>query len=291
MKVTSINQLGEARNVAFDSFTFAGGEEHIRFSPEDFNNARSVQIQARLNQSSALMQLLMAKDALDRMLDKSVTIELCIPYFPYARQDRVCVEGEALGAAVMAKFINDMCFDNVIIWDAHSDVTPALLNNVTNVSQLDIVKRSQAITHGLTSGEITLVSPDAGASKKTLNIAETFDGIPDVITAQKKRNLKTGRIIKTEVTGDVAGKDLLIVDDICDGGTTFVEVAKVLKTKGAKSVSLFVTHGIFSKGLSVFDGLIDVIYTSDAFKTKEDYEAIYPNPIISTKTKLIVITQ
>lgn len=287
MKVTSINKHGESMIVAFDSFTFAGGEEHIRFSPANIKDASTVRIQARLNQSSELIKLLMAKDALNRLLDNSVTIELYIPYFPYARQDRVCVEGEAFSAAVMANFINDLRFDKVTIWDAHSDVTPALLRNVTNVSQLDLLKQSDVLTNGLSSGDLTLVSPDAGASKKTLNIAEAFEDIPDVISAQKKRNLKTGQIIKTEVTGEVAGKNLLIVDDICDGGRTFVELAKVLKTKGARSISLFVTHGIFSKGFNVFDGLIDAIYTTDSFRSKEEYDAMN----LSSTTQLNVIMQ
>ena len=67
---------------------------------------------------------------LRRLLNEVTPIELVIPYFPYARQDRVCIEGEALGAAVMANFINNLDFAKVTIWDAHSEVSPALLNRV-----------------------------------------------------------------------------------------------------------------------------------------------------------------
>ncbi|MEI8631794.1 phosphoribosyltransferase family protein [Vibrio sp. PP-XX7] len=100
-----------------------------------------------------------------------------------------------------------------------------------------------------------------------------------MIQAQKLRNLKTGEIIKTEVLGDVKGKKVLIADDICDGGRTFVELAKVLKSEGATEISLFVTHGIFSKGFEVFAGLIDVIYTTDSFKSASEYIKINNNTI------------
>jgi len=109
-------------------------------------------------------------------------------------------------------------------------------------------------------------------AKKTLKISEQFNGVPEVIQAHKVRNLKTGEIIKTEVLGNVEGKNVLIADDICDGGRTFIELAKVLKNEGALEVSLFITHGIFSKGLDVFTGLIEHIYTTDSFKAANEFK-------------------
>jgi ribose-phosphate pyrophosphokinase len=154
----------------------------------------------------------------------------------------------------------------VTIWDAHSEVSPALINRVVNVPQADLVAQFAELKAKLVNAEVTLISPDAGASKKTLKIAEKFNLELEVIQAFKVRNLKTGQIEATEIQGDVSGKNVLIADDICDGGRTFIELAKVLKAKGAKEVSLFITHGIFSKGLAVFEGLIDAIYTTDSFR-------------------------
>ena len=215
---------------------------------------------------------MVAVDALKRLTNEETRIELVIPYFPYARQDRVCVEGEALGAAVMANFINSLNFSKVTIWDAHSDVSPALINKVTNIEQISLLTRCEVLSQRLSRGELTLISPDAGASKKTIKISEKFNGVPEVIQAQKVRNLRTGEIIKTEIIGDVKGKSVLIADDICDGGRTFIELAKVLKSHGAVEVSLFITHGIFSKGLDVFEGLIDKIYTTDSFKPANEFK-------------------
>ncbi|GAA0817764.1 phosphoribosyltransferase family protein [Colwellia asteriadis] len=282
MKIFSHELVGNKTAITFDSFTFSGGEEHIRFNPSDFATTSKIEIFARLTDSSKLVQLMIAVDALKRLSNEALPIELVIPYFPYARQDRVCVEGEALGAAVMANFINSLGFAKVTIWDAHSEVSPALLNRVVNIPQINLLERCDELSQRLSIGELTLISPDAGASKKTIKIAETFNGEPEVIQAQKMRNFKTGEIIKTEILGDVEGKKVLIADDICDGGRTFIELAKVLKDKGAVEVSLFITHGIFSKGLSVFEGLIDTIYTTDSFRPIEEFTT-------SNKIKLQII--
>ena len=282
MKVFSYDDKGNKSLLEFDNFTFSGGEEHIRFNSENFLATTKIEIFERLVNSSKLIRLMLVVDALKRLSHGNVSIELVIPYFPYARQDRVCVEGEALGASVIANFINSLGFSKVTIWDAHSDVSPALLNNVVNVSQVDLLEKCDDLSESLASGEFTLVSPDAGASKKTMKIAEKFSGEPDVIQAQKVRNLKTGEILKTEILGDVEGKRILIADDICDGGRTFIELAKVLRSMGAIEVSLFITHGIFSKGLSVFEGLINTIYTTDSFRPAEEYPS-------NSKIKLNII--
>ncbi|NNG41714.1 ribose-phosphate pyrophosphokinase [Pseudoalteromonas sp. NEC-BIFX-2020_002] len=282
MEIFSHTSTGHKTLLNFDCFTFSGGEEHIRFNASDFAETTKIEVFERLTDSSKLIRLMLAVDALKRLTYGAIPIELTIPYFPYARQDRVCVEGEALGAAVMAQFINNMGLSKVTIWDAHSDVSPALINNVVNVPQMALLARCEELSTRLAKGELTLISPDAGASKKTLKIAETFNSELDVIQAQKVRDLKTGNIIETQILGDVKGKSVLIADDICDGGRTFIELAKVLKSQGAAEISLFITHGIFSKGLAVFEGLIDAIYTTDSFRPVNEFKP-------STTIKLQII--
>lgn len=282
MEIFSHTSTGHKTLLNFDYFTFSGGEEHIRFNASDFAETTKIEVFERLTDSSKLIRLMLAVDALKRLTYGAIPIELTIPYFPYARQDRVCVEGEALGAAVMAQFINNMGLSKVTIWDAHSDVSPALINNVVNVPQIALLARCEELSTRLAKGELTLISPDAGASKKTLKIAETFNSELDVIQAQKVRDLKTGNIIETQILGDVKGKSVLIADDICDGGRTFIELAKVLKSQGAAEISLFITHGIFSKGLAVFEGLIDAIYTTDSFRPVNEF-----NPSTTIKLQII----
>ncbi len=279
MEITSVDKTGITTKVEMTMFTFAGGEEHVRVNVQQLNDAKYIVINARIQTSSELMRLLMTTDAIKRATFDAIPVELVMPYFPYARQDRVCVEGEALGAAVMATLINSQQYSKVTIFDVHSEVSTALLDRVVNVQQADIISQCEQLVKQLSSGEITLISPDAGASKKTLKIAEMFEGRTSVIQAQKIRDVKTGDIVKTEIQGDVKGKSVLIADDICDGGRTFIELAKTLKAAGANKVSLFVTHGIFSNGLTVFEGFIDEIYTTDSFNEAKHYDVTTSVPL------------
>jgi ribose-phosphate pyrophosphokinase len=173
--------------------------------------------------------------------------------------------GEAFSLKAVARLINAMGYDRVVICDPHSDVAPALVDRVEVVSQLDLV-RAHAPLSGMLSEDIdVIVSPDAGAAKKAHAVARHC-GLPQVV-ASKVRDTRTGEITSTELQDPalVSGRAALIVDDICDGGRTFVELAGVLRTAGATHVYLYVTHGIFSKGFGVFRGLIDGIYTTDSF--------------------------
>jgi ribose-phosphate pyrophosphokinase len=102
---------------------------------------------------------------------------------------------------------------------------------------------------------VTIVAPDAGAEKRCSKVANTFN--QKLATATKHRTPE-GITIKMN-TNDISER-VVIIDDICDGGRTFIELAKVLKGEyGVKHVTLIVTHGIFSAGMRVFDGLIDEI--------------------------------
>ena len=82
----------------------------------------------------------------------------------------------------------------------------------------------------------------------------------NIIYAQKVRNSQTGEIVETRLEKEAIAQDCIIVDDICDGGRTFIELAKVLKSKGAKDIYLYVTHGIFSKGIEVLREHFNHIY-------------------------------
>ncbi|MCP4528465.1 MAG: ribose-phosphate diphosphokinase [Aestuariibacter sp.] len=275
-----IKQSGcqEERELQVETITFNGGEENIRIVDDALNELDtetqfSARIETRLTNSSAVMKLLLAVNALRNIFGGTLNLELKALYFPYARQDRVCNEGEALSVRVMADLINSMNFTKVVIADAHSDVTTALLNNVVNLSQVNVINRCTTLTAKLKSNDYTLVAPDAGAAKKTHTLAK-YMGCTSVVQGEKLRDMATGDIIRTEINGDVAGKDLIIVDDLCDGGRTYLELAKVAKNRGAQSISLYVTHGIFSQGMSVFAGLIDTIYTTDSFKTREQLQAL-----------------
>lgn len=258
--------LTEIEGVEFERFQFNGGEEHVKIK-EDLR-CEIILIEARLDSSSKIMQLLLMTDALRR--EGVLDINLLIPYVPYARQDRVMVKGEPLSIKVLCDLINQCNFHKVYTLDNHSSVTDALLNNCIPIDITEIL----STFFSKNTEKSVLIAPDSGSVKKTFKIAQEF-GFNKIITCDKIRNLKTGQIVKTEVyCDDLKGTDCFIVDDICDGGRTFIEIAKILKTKNCGKIHLFVSHGIFSQGSKVFEGLIDHIATTNSVYVPRQDEKI-----------------
>lgn len=242
---------------------FPGGEIGVNINsgavdPWDTEDAGPIRIEARLRNSDDIMALVMTVDAL-RQVYMSSDIDLFVPYFPYARQDRVCNPGEAFSVKAMARIINSLNFNSVGIVDPHSAVTEAVIDRVYKWDQIVTFRNTFQSWNG-----ITLVAPDQGAAKKTEEFAKAV-GASDVIYGSKRRELSTGKILSMEVQGDVEGKRLIVLDDICDGGRTFIELHKAILSKGSPEYcALMVTHGIFSKGVEVLN-MYDEIFTTDSF--------------------------
>jgi ribose-phosphate pyrophosphokinase len=247
--------------INFQSFTFSGGEPHIKIDP-NFDTNEKVTITHRLNSFNDLGLLSITVDALRRMDVK--IIDLFIPYFPAARQDRVMIKGESLSVKVYADIINGLQLNKVFVFDAHSEVTPALVNNCEVIPNHTFIKEVLKVI-----GEnVKLISPDGGALKKIYKVSEFLGGI-DVVECSKSRDVKTGRLSGFKVyEDDLQGMDCLIVDDICDGGGTFVGLAEELKKKNAGKLYLAVSHGIFNKGFEVLN-CFDGIFTTNSFKDFE----------------------
>ena len=251
----------EGEEIQFESFTFSGGEPHIKIVP-NFDISKSITVTHRLNSFNDLGLLCLAVDALQRLGAKLET--LIIPYFPSARQDRVMAKGEPLSVKVYADIINSLKFKKVIVFDAHSEVTPAVLNNCEAITNHKFIEK---VIQKL-GGNVLLISPDGGALKKIYKVSEYLGGI-EVVECSKCRDVKTGKLTSFKVyTDDLQEKDCLIVDDICDGGGTFIGLAEELKKKNARKLYLAVSHGIFSKG---FDDLkcFERIFSTDSFKNLE----------------------
>lgn len=255
-----------------ERFTFPGGEVHIKLSDGGLRQP-VYPLTHFIRNSADIMALLLITDAMRRAGQQNIALTL--PYVPYARQDRVMVEGEPLSIKVFADLINAQNYTSVTVWDPHSDVTPALINNCKVVHQHEIISNNLA-TIGLSRTPHVLVCPDAGARKKILKVAQTLH-INDIVWADKIREVATGKITGTTLgallpqplvfssKGKQSDCDVLIVDDICDGGMTFIELAKQLRPLTTGKIKLYVTHGIFSKNTEVFKGLIDEIYTANSW--------------------------
>ena len=251
---------------------FSGGEVYFKIeSPEDIESEIVYQpgvpntITANITNSDEVFVLMNLKNVLDNVIARSPSlidsrVILYMPYLPYARHDRPMHNFDSHALKVFCNLINSLNFTSVRIHDCHSDVGIGLLNNCVNVSQ-DILL-SHLTDNILNINDIDyIIAPDNGAVKKASKIAEKFQ-LP-LITCLKERDLATGHILKYRILDPIEkpGK-ALIVDDICDGGATFNILAKSLKEDTpVTEISLYVTHGIFSKGLDELFENIDHIYS------------------------------
>lgn len=245
-------------------WSFPAGEVGVacHFDSAAFHKT-DVDIKACITNSDDIMSLLMLTDSIRRMY-KNAKINLSMGYVPYGRQDRVCNEGESLSIKVFANLINSQNYNSVQIYDPHSHVTEAVFDKCKVIYQHEIFNNffSKKIPH---KEKQVLIAPDQGASSKIKEIAKRSSGYSEAFVADKQRDLATGYITDFIFSGDVKGKHCTVVDDICDGGMTFILIGKALKEAGALTTTLCVTHGIFSKGHEVVSKWYDSVYTTNSY--------------------------
>lgn len=223
---------------------------------------RYVQVVWRYSHEGEVMQLAQLKALLD---EEGISADLDIKYLPYARQDKEISNDSCFALKVFADILNRMKFERVAIQDPHSQ------------KALDLIKKSYPyypyieLEKAFRSAECDLVIyPDAGANEKYANLFNY-----PCTSATKVRDQLTGNITHSELTEPelIKNKAVMIVDDICDGGRTFIELAKLLKEAGACRVDLFVTHGLFSKGLKPLkQGGITNVFTPFGLVRESDFQ-------------------
>ena len=191
---------------------------------------------------------------LKRLLDgHGVQSTLYIDYLPFARQDKNVSNDACFGLFPFAEMLNNLEFQRVTILDPHSNVALQTIDRSTACYPLDEVKHAVHVTKA-----DKIVYPDHGALVKYMKLYNY-----PYAWANKERDAASGEVLSVDVVGQVAGQRLLIVDDICDGGATFIHLAEALYNAEAYSVDLFVTHGLFTKGLDVLRRAgIQNIYTA-----------------------------
>ena len=253
---------------------FPDGQQTIRIVDKNYYTIHSLSeqktpivIKSRLNSFKDLELIICANQALKEIGVEKVN--LYIPYCIGGRSDRKFVEGGInYIKTVIAPIINSQNFNKVTIMDPHSDVLEACINNITKYTNFGVAKMA---LDDIGYENICLVSPDAGAYKKIFDVATWF-GIDEIITASKVRDVKTGKILRT-VVPDISDNNMnyVIVDDICDGGRTFIELAKVIKEqKPDAKIYLVVTHGIFSAGFGELNNYFERIYTTNSIKEHDN---------------------
>ena len=277
----------ENTDIQYKISKFPDGQQTIDIeTPRNFLQGADVKMVARIRTFRDLELIIAANQAL-RELAVS-TVSLYVPYFMGARSDRKFREGGVNYLKhVICPVINSQKFNTVLVLDPHSDVLEACLDNYDKVSNFTVVKNALADidNHNGAQDRICLVSPDGGALKKIYDVAEEFY-LPNIVTAIKHRDIMTGKITRTEVPNlpiSIGNERMkfVIVDDICDGGRTFIELAKAIKEQREEAeIYLIVTHGIFSSGLSELSNWFEKVYTTNSHH--DETETFRPDDVEDT---------
>lgn len=236
----------------YTKFNFPVGEIQLQITSPLIAGDK-VDILWEFESNEEIIEFLLLVDAIKRM--GAILQTVYLPYIPFSRQDRVNEKGEAFSLKVFADLLNSCGAQTVQVQDPHSEVSSALINNIRVIPQEELMKWNLRNYH-----DYHLIASDAGSLKKIYKVAAMNNPL-DVIECSKHRDLKTGKITNTVVhADDLQGKTCIICDDICDGGATYVHLAKELKQKNAGKIVLMITHGFFTRGLEVFED-IDEIYS------------------------------
>lgn len=198
-------------------------------------------------------------------------IYLTMPYLPSARMDRVKNVDDVFTLRAFTRAINSLNFKEVRVLDAHSNVGIALIDRCINESPKDHIQK--AINKlGYPKEHLCLFFPDEGAQKR---YGEMFPDYPQAFGI-KKRNWETRKIEGYMIVGEenVKNKEILIIDDICSYGNTFIHAADALHKAGATDVNLYITHceESIDKGNVFTCGMIDNVFTTDSLIRSDECE-------------------
>lgn len=260
---------GELINSSLSGFTFPAGEKHIKAEERRELEPTEIAVIQFTNDSihNDLFELGMWANYLhntNAANEFQIRLEVVMPYFPGARADR----GKPFGVSVYADFVASMRLDHLTILDPHSKVVISELLvscGLTNANfMLNVVTPDEILRTAFPQkGYVGIIAPDAGAVSRAQGVADVLD-LP-LYTATKTRDFETGKLSFVAADDMPTDGKLLIVDDICDGGGTFMALAGNIGVK-KENLDLYVSHGVFSG-----DAIVNLpryfanIYTSNSF--------------------------
>lgn len=251
------------KNVDETVSTFADGEKRIVI-PENLRKRDVFVIQPTCPPvDSNLMELLLILDAAKRA--SAAEVSAIIPYFGYSRQDRKDRPRVPVSAALVAGLIEYAGASRIVTVDIHSEQEPGFTkipwdNLYSSYSLLPELKKY------FSSENLVIASPDKGGVLKATFYADLLDAEGLAIVFKERDVHKRNDSRALDIIGDVKGKDILIVDDMIDTGGTLHEAARLIKQRGARSVSAAATHGIFSDPAPkrIEESPLDKIFITDS---------------------------
>ncbi|MDD6229272.1 MAG: ribose-phosphate pyrophosphokinase, partial [Lactimicrobium massiliense] len=221
---------------------FADGE--ILVEPQESVRGRSVFIvQSTCNPvTERLMEVLVCIDACKRA--SAGEINVIMPYYGYARQDRKAKPRQPITAKLVADLLQVAGADRVVVFDLHATQIQGFfdipIDDLTAVPMLGQYFKEK----NLPSDKLVVVSPDHGGVTRARRLADILDAPIAIID---KRRPKPNMVEAQNVIGDVNGKICIVVDDICDTAGSLVAGCQILKDHGASEIYTGITHGVFSR--------------------------------------------
>ncbi len=189
-----------------------------------------------------LMELLIMLDALRRSSARRKTA--VIPYFGYARQDRKSAPRTPISAKLVANLITEAGADRVLTLDLHAGQIQGFFDiPLDNLFAAPLFAND--IKDRYAGRDVMIVSPDVGGVVRARALATRLN--TDLAIIDKRRE-RAGVSEVMNVIGDVSGRDCIMIDDIVDSGGTLCNAAEALIKNGAKSVGVYITHGVLSGG-------------------------------------------
>lgn len=253
-------------NALHECIIHSAGEIHINLKcsihPQD-----KILIKARLNNSNNIMELIMLADALTDVIDENTILDLFAPYMPYSRADRIVGNGggDADGLLQFCSLIENF-FKRIYTLDMHSQAGLETLTE-TNAEISNHIPYEKFVRNLVKIYDIKdycLVAPDAGSQDKVNYFANILK-VPVFQLEKKRDQSEKGKIVSFSPVNEYPGtKNAIILDDICDGGGTFIQAASCIPRP--TKLFLGITHGIFSKGLvPLWNAGFEGIITTDSF--------------------------
>jgi ribose-phosphate pyrophosphokinase len=226
-------------------------------------------IQSTFAPSDNLMELLLMVDAAKRASSHNVNV--VIPYFGYARQDRKDKPRVSIAAKMIANLLSAAGADRIMACDLHADQIQGFFD--IPVDHLDGSYIFVPYLKSLKLNDIMFATPDVGGIKRARNFAKFFNA--DLAVCDKHRK-EANKIESMRLIGEVDGKDVILVDDLVDTAGTICRAAALLKENGATSVRAVCTHAVLSGKAyeNIENSVLEELVVSDTIPLKKETSKI-----------------
>ncbi len=226
-------------------------------------------IQSTFSPSDNILELLLMIDAVRRA--SAYKVVAVIPYYGYARQDRKDKPRVAIGSKLIANMIVAAGADRVITMDLHAPQIQGYFD--IPVDHLDSSAIFIPYIENLKLEDLTFAAPDVGSANRIREIASYFNA--EMVICDKHRK-RANEIASMVVIGEVEGRNVVLIDDICDTGGTLAKAAGLLKEKGARSVRALCTHPVLSGNAyaNIENSVLEELVVCDTIPLKQQTSKI-----------------